>query len=222
MLAVVAQGLSHLKGKVAFVGGATIDLYLTDPAAPPSRATDDVDCVVELTSAKDYHDLEKPLRALGFTHDQSEGAPLCRWLYCGIKVDVMPDKGSALGFTNRWYPDGLANTVAMTLPGPQEIRVFSLPYLIASKLEAFKDRGRNDYAGSSDLEDVVALLDGCPDARAQIAQAPPAVKTYLAARFASFLKEERFLDSVPGLMPGGAGRAARLLELLRELSAKGN
>ena len=37
MLAVVAKGLQGLKESVAFVGGAVIDLYLSDPGAPQAR-----------------------------------------------------------------------------------------------------------------------------------------------------------------------------------------
>ena len=48
MLGIVAKGLKELKEKVVFVGGATIDLFITDPAAPGTRETDDVDCVIEL------------------------------------------------------------------------------------------------------------------------------------------------------------------------------
>jgi hypothetical protein len=33
-------------------------------------------------------------------------------------------------------------------------------YFCASKLEAFRDRGKNDYWGSHDLEDVIAVVDG--------------------------------------------------------------
>ncbi len=37
MLAAVAKGLRDLKEKVVFVGGATIDLYLDDPAVTGAR-----------------------------------------------------------------------------------------------------------------------------------------------------------------------------------------
>ena len=44
MLAVVARGLRDIKDQVVFVGGAIVDLYITDPGGAPLRATDDVDC----------------------------------------------------------------------------------------------------------------------------------------------------------------------------------
>ena len=68
MLGIVAQGLKGLKEKVVFVGGATVDLFITDPAAPATRATVDVDCVVELGGRIEYYALEEELRALGFKH----------------------------------------------------------------------------------------------------------------------------------------------------------
>jgi hypothetical protein len=32
-------------------------------------------------------------------------------------------------------------------------------YFCASKLEAFGDRGKNDYLGSRDLEDLIAVVE---------------------------------------------------------------
>jgi hypothetical protein len=40
---------------VAFLGGAAIALWITDPAAPAVRATDDVDVIVEVGSLIDYY-----------------------------------------------------------------------------------------------------------------------------------------------------------------------
>jgi hypothetical protein len=33
-----------------------------------------------------------------------QGAPICRWIYQDIKVDVMPTDENVLGFNNQWYP----------------------------------------------------------------------------------------------------------------------
>jgi hypothetical protein len=50
-----------------------------------------------------YIKVAEQLRGLGFTEDQSEGAPMCRWRAGELILDVMPDDERALGFTNRWY-----------------------------------------------------------------------------------------------------------------------
>ena len=72
MLAVVARGLKDLKNRVVFVGGATVDLYITSPGGEPLRVTDDVDCVIEITSRTDYRALEEKLRALKLMRDLAE------------------------------------------------------------------------------------------------------------------------------------------------------
>lgn len=220
MLGVVAKGLTGLREKVVFVGGATIDLFITDPGAPGTRETDDVDCVVELAGLAQYHVLEEQLRTLGFRHSMDERAPICRWMFCGIKVDVMPTEGAVLGFSNRWYPDGMAKAEEVDLPDGRRVFTFSVPYLLASKLEAFRDRGKGDYMASKDMEDIVALLDGCPDAERRIVAAPANVRIYLAGEFSRMLMDRLFLLSLDGhLRPGieGTERIDRCLEIMRRV-----
>lgn len=209
MLSLVARGLGTLKNDAVFVGGATIELYIAGQPGLKIRPTDDVDCVVEVVSRVEYHKIEERLRGLGFHHPMDERAPICRWKYEGILVDVMPIEGKILGFSNRWYPEGFEKSILTKLPDGQEIRIFALPYLIASKLEAFKDRGKGDFLGSTDLEDIIAVLDGVPDFQEQIERASAPVKAYLREGFEEFLRDERFLDALEGHLPP-AGRQERV------------
>ena len=221
MLGIVAKGLKGLKHKVVFVGGATVDLFVVDPAAPATRATEDVDCVVEITKRVSYYALEEELRALGFQHPMGEPAPICRWKYSGIKVDVMPTEGAVLGFTNRWYPEGVANAKAVDLPNGERVSVFSAPYLLASKLEAFRGRGKNDYLASKDFEDIVALLDGYPNLEREVTAAADNLRKYLSEEFTLLLKDSRFELGLNGNLAGGAGgaeRIARCLAISRRLA----
>ena len=221
MLAVVARGLKDLKDQVVFVGGATVDLYITNPGGEPLRATDDVDCVIEITSRAGYRALEEKLRDLKFTHPLDEvRPPICRWRFSGILVDVMPTDEAVLGFSNRWYPDGMAHAEKRTLPDGQEIAIFSPPYFLASKIEAFLGRGKNDFYGSQDIEDIITVIDRAEDLRDKVLGAPKTVKTYIGEKFGSFLSDELFVQSVTGhLGPGvGPGRMERALELLRGLA----
>jgi len=103
MLETVAEGLGDMLNEVVFVGGSVVGLYATDPAASEVRPTDDVDCMVEVSSRLSYYRLEEELRALGFTNDTTPGAPLCRWKYRDLTVDVMPTNTDILGFSNKWY-----------------------------------------------------------------------------------------------------------------------
>lgn len=111
MLKTVAAGLGNLKDKVVFVGGAVAELYADNPAASDIRPTLDVDCIIEMSSRTKYAKLEEELRAKGFSNDNSPGAPICRWIYKSLKVDVMPTDEKILGFSNKWYIVGIRNKV---------------------------------------------------------------------------------------------------------------
>lgn len=223
MLGIVAEGLKGLKEEVVFVGGATVDLFITDPAASGTRETDDVDCVIELVGRAKYYALEEKLRALDFQHPMDEEKPvLCRWKFRGIKVDLMPTDASVLGFGNRWYRDGMAHAEEFRLPNGERVSVFSVPYLLASKLEAFSGRGQGDFMASKDIEDIVALLDGCPDAEEKIVAAPAKVRGCLRQEFARLLADKTFLLSLEGHLGSGPGvreRLDRCLEILRNIAA---
>ncbi len=76
----------------------------------------------------------------------AEGAPICRWVTpTGVLVDVMPPDPTLLGFSNPWYPLGLSHSETRELPTGLMIRVFPVGVFLASKIEAFRDRGRNDW-----------------------------------------------------------------------------
>lgn len=222
MLASVARGLRDLKDRVVFVGGATVDMYVTNLAGEPLRTTDDVDCVIGITSRVAYNELEEKLRGLGFTHPLDDPkAPICRWKFSEILVDVMPMDAGVLGFSNRWYPEGVEHAERRTLPDGQEIAIFTLPYFIASKIEAFLGRGKGDFYGSQDIEDILAVINGAEDARAKVLAGPETVKAYLREQFTDLLRNEIFAQSVTGHLgpKAGPGRIQRALQVLRDLAA---
>jgi hypothetical protein len=129
MLMVVAKVLNRLPQPVVYTGGATIPLYLDALSARDMRPTDDVDCVVEVTSQREYYQLSATLRELGLSEDSSPGAPLCRWLCEGVKLDVMPIDPRILGFGNRWYERGVADSIDFVLTDGMKIKIFTIDYL---------------------------------------------------------------------------------------------
>src|SRR6266576_5044511 len=93
MLEIAAGHLEPLLEEVVFVGGATIELWVTDPLAPPLRATADVDVIVEISTRRDYYRFEKRVRKLGFDNDHaSRVIPPATELV----LDVMPTTASTL------------------------------------------------------------------------------------------------------------------------------
>ena len=159
-LRVVASALAEVNQKVVFIGGATVSLYADDSAASEPRPTDDVDVVVEVATYSEFSGhIEERLRQLGFTNDQ-ESVVICRYKIHGLTVDIMPADADILGFSNRWYKDGITQAVVYQIDEQQSIRIFSAPYFIASKLEAYKSfRHGRDPRMNSDFEDIIYLFD---------------------------------------------------------------
>jgi predicted nucleotidyltransferase len=147
----VAEGLGPLLSEVVFVGGAVTLFYIDSNYAEEPRPTTDIDCVIEVIGRVDYAELEEKLRSLGFINDREV---ICRWHYKKIVVDVMPTDPTILGFSNRWYKDGLKNTLLINLAKGIEIKLLSLDYFICAKLEAHASRGASDPRQSKDLEDI--------------------------------------------------------------------
>lgn len=182
MLETVAAGLGDLLDQVVFVGGTIIAFYVDDTAAPPVRATEDVDCIVELQAFGSYRALEECLEALGFQHDTSRYAPICRWIYQSVVVDVMPDDDAAYGFTNPWYREALHRPTIKRLPSGTAIRILTVPYFLATKFQAYDDRGGDPYS-SRDFEDIITVLDGCTDIETQLPKAGTPLGNYLKDHF---------------------------------------
>jgi hypothetical protein len=219
MLVAAARAFGDLRGEVVFVGGAIVDLLVTDPAAPRARFTDDVDVVVDVTTQVEWYALADRLRALGFREDRREGAPLCRWLTGELAVDVMPGIEKVLGFANRWYGLARSESDEAGLQDGPAIRVVRAPLFLAMKLEAFASRGRGDFVASHDVEDVMAVVDGRRSLNLEVRQAPATVQRFLAERLGEWLGEPRFLDAVPGHLPGDAASQARAELVLARIRA---
>lgn len=116
-LETAAKALGPLLEEVVFLGGASIHLWLSDPAAPAARATDDVDLISNITSLTAYYRLGERLRERGF-HEASDSRVICRWRHhkTGLLLDVMPDDEDVLGFSNPWYEHTIETATVHRLP----------------------------------------------------------------------------------------------------------
>lgn len=204
MLQTVARGLGDLRDEMVFVGGAVAELYADDPASSDIRPTQDVDCTIELSSYREHTELENELRPKGFANDTSQGAPICRWIYQDIKVDVMPADENILGFNNQWYPSGVGNKISKTLPDGSEIFVFSPEYYLAAKFEAHNDRGGTDLRQSHDFEDIVYILDNCTSIIENIRNSDEEVKCYLKDECKKLLDNNGLSEGIECALPIGS------------------
>ena len=142
-----AAALGDLVDEVVFVGGATVALWITDPAAPPPRPTKDVDVIVEVVTRSGYYAFEDRLRAAGFRNDEEV---ICRWHHPTqeVMLDAMPTDSALLGFENEWQRRAFPHAIVVELPSGARIRAVPPPFLLATKLEAYLGRGKGDLLAS--------------------------------------------------------------------------
>ena len=211
--------LRPMLNDLVFLGGAVTSLLVTDEGAGPPRTTLDVDPIAEITSYAEYTIFGQRLRALGFFEDASEGAPLCRWVHSSTILDVMPLDGKILGFSNRWYRAAMQTATTHRLARDLALRVVTAPYFLATKIEAFKGRGKGDFFASHDLEDVIFIIDGRSTIVGEIQIETTLLRKYLQREITRLLATPGFIDALPGYLLPDTASQARIGAVLRRLKA---
>lgn len=197
-----AIALGGLLNEVVFVGGQMVPFFITDRGLHRLRPTDDVDVVVECRTRHANHEFAQRLYALGFRVDQSPGAPVCRYRTTdGLVLDAMPLDGEILGFSNHWYPLVMDTAVSVELAAGVAIRAAHPAALLATKWEAFLDRGFNDPFGRHDLEDLLMLIAGRPELASELLPLSPGVREFIADSARMLLAAPWFDDVLEGTFP---------------------
>jgi len=156
VVAEVARALCELRNQMVFIGGAVVSLYADDPAADEIRPTSDIDMTINLMNFSNWVRMQERLSELGFYPDPY-GHAICSYKYKDIPVDIMPAEDGPLGPSNKWYKVGFEDIWKVKAIN-EEIQILSAPVYLATKFEAFNNRG-GDYRTSHDFEDIIYILD---------------------------------------------------------------
>ena len=221
-LEAVAAALGELNTDVVYVGGATVSLYVPAQQTVHTRPTDDVDVVVELATYGEYSRLHDRLSAKGFTQSH-EDQVICRFRLQGFIVDVMPTHDIGMGSSNRWYQDGFRTSIEYEIKLNLTIRILPPAYFLATKLEAYFNRSQHDPYGSKDMEDIIFLIDCCPNLRESTTYSDHTLRYYLAD-YAQRLRQTRNMADVILAHISGRHqeeRTRRVLAFFDELTGSG-
>lgn len=178
VVAEVAAALETIEEQIVFVGGAVVSLYTDDPAADEIRPTQDVDMTINVINLGHWVALQEKLSNLGF-HPDPHGHAICSYKYKDIPVDIMSAKDGPLGPANRWYKIGFQNLWTVNAK-EQKVKILSAPCFLATKFEAFANRG-DDYRTSHDIEDIVYVLDNRTTIVEEIINDETVIKDFLVA-----------------------------------------
>jgi hypothetical protein len=81
-----------------------------------------------------------------------------------------------------------------------KLRHLSAPYFLATKFEAFNDRGNNDVYASHDLVDILTVIEGRAELGEELASAPAELRHHVAACVATLLNNSDFNNALGGLL----------------------
>lgn len=225
MLVEVARALGpDLVQQVTFVGGCTTALLLTDEVtAEQVRHTDDVDLIVHVISYAKYHALQQELMARGFrivAPDIDEDIPICAMRLNELRVDIMPDDESILGFSNRWYKEAVDNAFDYQLNDEITIKLVSPAYFIATKLEAWLGRGKGDALTSRDIEDIINLIDGREELSSELGNLPDTAKAFISDQLSQLLQDSNFEYAVSSQSNNSSQRETIIFERIEEIISR--
>ncbi len=200
LLMSMAQAMGPLCEQVVFVGGCATGLLVDDADLMDVRPTEDVDAIVEVASLAAYHRLAAQLMGRGFKQTMADNTPPFRWFWNRMQLDLVPLDEKVLGFANPWYRVGYENALTAELTDGLRLRHLSAPHFLATKFEAFKDRGQNDVYLSHDLEDIMTVVEGRSTLVQEVLAAHEAVRQHVGQSVAALLKMPAFHNALPGLL----------------------
>ena len=200
LLVGMAQALGPVCDRVVFVGGCATGLLLGESSLLAVRATEDVDAIVEVATLAAYHLLADELGQRGFKQTMEDSTPPFRWYWQHMQLDLVPLDEKVLGFANRWYRAGFDAAVQPEVVPGLVLRHLSAPYFLATKFEAFHDRGRRDVYTSHDLEDLLTVIEGRADLLQEITAAESNVREHIKTCVMQLLANPDFHNALAGLL----------------------
>lgn len=200
LLVAIAQAMGPLCEQVVFVGGCATGLLVDDAGLMDVRPTEDVDAIVEVASLAGYHHLADQLMQRGFKQTMADNTPPFRWYWNRMQLDLVPLDEKVLGFANPWYRVGFEAALVVEVGQGLKLRHLSAPHFLATKFEAFKDRGQNDVYLSHDLEDIMTVIEGRSAVAPEVSAAHTGVRKHIGHSVAALLEMPAFHNALPGLL----------------------
>lgn len=117
------------------------------------------------------------------------------------------------------YRDAISHKQEMHLSNGIRIWIFSLPYYIATKIEAVNGRGGTDWRWSHDFEDLVYIFNYNKNIAEELQKADDDLKEFFKEEFAKMLKRTNIREEIECKLPyGEENRVDYIIEMIKKLS----
>ncbi len=221
-LARLAPAIQPFLSNMVFVGGGVLNLYITDQAVTQCRPSCEIDAILNVDSRLEFLQFADQLEDRGLQFVESvEELPLY-WTYQGVDLHLIPIHTEILGYFNKWHEEGTFHAQMVMLNGEFPVRVFPPAYYLATKIEAFRLRGMQNFRYSKDFEDIVTLLDGRPEIVGEIQGAYHEVRSYIQAHLDLWLQQPQMIEGLYAILPLELGSVGveRILSRMRTISKR--
>jgi hypothetical protein len=181
---------------------------------------DAVFVVVDVATLGAFYGIEKRLRKAG--HAPDAHGPIGRWRIHGVPVDLIPASSAVLGFTNRWYRQLVDTALLLEVASDLEVRVATAEMFLATKLEAFLDRGAQDPTMSHDLTDIVSLVNGRIELVEEVRRLPPDARAFVQRVVSDLVADSQIAFVIHAHLPpddASQGRTEFVLSQPRRLAS---
>ena len=91
------------------------------------------------------------------------------------------------------------------------------PYFLATKIEAFRGRGKGDFFVSHDSEDMIFVIDGRSTIVDEVRAQTSSIRRYLRTKIQELIAMPTFIDALQGYLLPDATSQARIGTVIRRL-----
>lgn len=105
--------------------------------------------------------------------------------------DIMSAEDGPMGPANKWYKIGFED-LWIVKAIEEEINILKAPCYLATKFEAFNDRGEQNYRTSHDFEDIIYVIDNRINIVEEIEKADERIKSFLVEEVIKILGSPSF------------------------------
>ncbi|MAA79337.1 MAG: hypothetical protein CL916_08755 [Deltaproteobacteria bacterium] len=134
---------------------------------------------------------------------------MCRYISPkGKMVDFLFPSSEVMGFSNQWYAKVVENPLSHHIQENHLLIAQPVLYL-ATKIEAFLSRGQAKPFESQDLEDIVALIDGCSVLVTSFQEQDQELREWIRSHLGDIQSQSWFETLCVGNLPRGGDERTR-------------
>ncbi len=193
--------------ELVFAGGCATSLLFSEPGFIRPIPPQWLDVIANTQGELGHMGLTIKLKEIGMREDTMIGRG--RWKMGALTVCFWNVDPVFNPFASRFIRDAFAMPRKMAAGPGLNVKIATVAFFMAMKLEAFLGRGLANFQSSDDLNDLVSLLAARTEIAFDLRLAAPPVRSYIQRGFAELKPKSDFQEAIKRIL----NYDARLIEL---------